>query len=65
MKSSIPANIYPGARLSLAYFGKATVMKIVVHSPEKQIVCNVMTEDGELLYLSPAYASARVETVAV
>ena len=65
MKTSIPANIFPGAKLSLSYFGKASIQEIVVHSPEKQIVCNVMTEKGELLYLLPAYASARAVMVAV
>lgn len=61
---SIPANIYPGAMLDLAHFGSALVIKMTVHSPEKQVICNVKTDDGQVLYLTPDYASSRAVVVA-
>ena len=60
MKTSIPSNIYPGALLTLAHFGPALITKLTVHTDEKQIICNVKTDSGEVLYLRPDYASSRV-----
>ena len=60
---TIPPNIYPGALLKLAHFGNATVQKIVVHSVENQIVCNVITDTGERLYLRPDYAATCAEVI--
>lgn len=60
MKTSIPANIYPGALLDLAYFGEAMVQKLIVHTAENQTVTHVRTLSGESLQLRLDYASSRV-----